>query len=90
MKKLLLLLVFVVSIFGQGITAKSNAGDIFYQNHSVITEYKVQANESVVYITKTGSKYHTADCRYLKKSKIKITKADAIEQGYTACKVCKP
>ena len=43
-----------------------------------------------VYITKTGTKYHTATCSYLKNSKISISKDSAIAQGYTACSRCKP
>lgn len=47
-------------------------------------------DDETVYITKTGTKYHRAGCRYLDESKIAIDKADAIKQGYTACSVCKP
>ena len=43
-----------------------------------------------VYITKSGSKYHRAGCRYLNKSKIPIDKQEAIARGYSPCKVCKP
>ena len=43
-----------------------------------------------VYITKTGTKYHTSGCSYLKNSKIAISKDTAIAQGYTACSRCKP
>lgn len=43
-----------------------------------------------VYITKTGDKYHTGSCSYLKKSKIAIDKDTAIAQGYTACSRCNP
>jgi hypothetical protein len=46
--------------------------------------------QEVVYITKTGTKYHKGTCHYLKKSKTKTTKADAKESGYSACSVCKP
>jgi len=42
----------------------------------------------IVYITKTGEKYHVAGCRYLKKSCIEITLSNAKNQGYTACSVC--
>ena len=45
--------------------------------------------EAVVYITKTGKKYHRAGCRYLKYSRFKITMAEALERGY-ARKVCRP
>ena len=41
-----------------------------------------------VQITKTGSKYHSADCRYLSQSDIEICRDEAIKQGSTACKVC--
>lgn len=43
-----------------------------------------------VYITKTGAKYHTGSCRYLSRSKIPISLADAKQKGYTPCSVCKP
>ena len=43
-----------------------------------------------VYTTKTGEKYHTANCRYLKYSKKEITLEQAINLGYQACTVCKP
>lgn len=41
-----------------------------------------------VYITNTGSKYHSAGCRHLKDSQIAIDVNSAIAQGYTPCKVC--
>lgn len=43
-----------------------------------------------VYITETGAKYHANGCQYLKKSKIAISKSDAINQGYGACSKCNP
>ncbi len=44
----------------------------------------------VVYITATGSKFHTEDCQYLSKSSFKINRAKAINEGYTPCSRCKP
>ena len=43
-----------------------------------------------VYITNTGSKYHSNGCQYLKKSKIAISKDKAVAQGYTPCSKCHP
>ena len=43
-----------------------------------------------VYITKTGQKYHTGDCRYLSQSKIAIELKEATQNGYDACSVCNP
>jgi len=54
-------------------------------------EKKPEANEeTIVYITKTGKKYHTGECRYLSKSKIPISLKEACEKGYTPCSRCNP
>ncbi len=44
----------------------------------------------IVYITRTGEKYHRGSCRYLSKSKIPIERKEAIARGYTPCSVCRP
>lgn len=46
--------------------------------------------ENYVYITNTGSKYHTATCRWVSKSCIKILYDDAKSKGYTPCGTCNP
>ena len=46
--------------------------------------------DSTVYITETGTKYHRGDCSYLNSSKIAISCEDAHARGYTACSRCKP
>ncbi len=43
----------------------------------------------IVYITKTGKKYHQEDCRYLSKSKIP-KKLEDIISAYDPCSVCDP
>jgi hypothetical protein len=45
--------------------------------------------ESIVYVTKTGAKYHTATCRHLSRSKIAMKLGEASEK-YGGCSVCKP
>lgn len=45
---------------------------------------------TTVYVTNTGEKYHASSCRYLAKSKIPISLADAKARGYEPCKVCRP
>lgn len=47
-------------------------------------------SEVIVYITDTGSKYHSSGCRYLKKSQHSISLGNAISQGYGPCSVCHP
>ena len=56
---------------------------------SVPAAYSSSDDQSeTVYITNTGSKYHSAGCRYLKKSQIPMSLSEAKRQGYTACSVC--
>lgn len=45
---------------------------------------------TVVYVTKTGEKYHKKGCSSLKKSCIETTLQDAVGDGYEPCKKCKP
>ena len=49
-----------------------------------------QKKEIVVYVTRTGEKYHRGGCRYLSKSQIPMTLQDAKASGYTPCSVCNP
>jgi competence protein ComEC len=49
-----------------------------------------ESTDSIVYITKSGEKYHSDGCRYLKSSKIETTLSDAKSRGFTPCSVCNP
>lgn len=49
-----------------------------------------QKQEETVYITNTGKKYHREFCSYLRKSKIPISKKEALNMGYTPCSRCSP
>ena len=42
----------------------------------------------IVYVTRTGERYHVDDCRYLRRSRKAIDKREAIRAGYTPCRVC--
>ena len=46
--------------------------------------------EVIVHITKTGKKYHSAGCQYLKKSDIETTLEAAKNMGLTPCSKCSP
>lgn len=41
----------------------------------------------IVYVTRTGEKYHSSDCGYLR-SKIEITLEEAVSRGYSRCSRC--
>lgn len=51
---------------------------------------QVQKQEVTVYVTRTGEKYHSAGCQYLRKSQIPMSLADAKASGYTPCSKCGP
>ena len=46
--------------------------------------------EQVVYVTKSGTKYHLGSCSHLSKSKIEKSLAEAKAQNYEPCKTCNP
>lgn len=54
------------------------------------TQDSTAARTSTVYITTSGKKYHTGNCRSVKKSKIPISLPDAVAKGYEPCKLCHP
>lgn len=43
-----------------------------------------------VYATASGAKYHAATCRFVAKSKLPLTLADAKAKGLEPCSVCNP
>lgn len=51
---------------------------------------KHPASGEIVYVTRTGSKYHRAGCSSLRKSMIPISKSDAVNRGYGPCSRCRP
>ena len=51
------------------------------------TAYK---DEILVYITKTGAKYHSENCRHLSESKIPVSLEQALKQNKEPCSVCDP
>lgn len=55
----------------------------------VVNPTEVNGDE-VVYITNSGSRYHTATCRWVSDSCIEISLETAISRGYTPCGTCNP
>lgn len=46
--------------------------------------------QQVVYVTKSGTKYHLGSCSHLSKSKIEKSLSEAKAQNYEPCKTCNP
>lgn len=53
-------------------------------------DYSSPKSGTVVYVTRTGSKYHRGSCNYLSSSKIEIDLDDAKDDGYSPCSKCNP
>ncbi|MDD4715662.1 MAG: hypothetical protein PHT34_03810 [Oscillospiraceae bacterium] len=66
--------------------ASGNISSSAYQNAAAANNTK----GITVYITPTGSKYHLANCRTLKKNKAATSLSAAKAQGYKPCGVCHP
>jgi hypothetical protein len=47
-------------------------------------------SQTIVYITRTGVRYHRDGCRSLLRSRIPIPLQQAQARGYTPCRICKP
>ena len=77
---------------GKGLWGQPRGSGIDPQLPYAIEEAKQDTDSDAlitVYVTKTGKKYHKAGWRYLSKSKLASTLAEA-KTRYTACKVCLP
>ncbi len=62
---------------GQALTTNNLLGMVSPQNYTV-------------YVTKSGKKYHTSECRYVLGKQIPISRQEAVNEGYEPCRRCKP
>lgn len=60
------------------------------QSSGLTTNQKSNSSGSkgYVYITRTGTKYHKGNCRYLRSSKVKVKLSQAKAKGLEPCSVC--
>ena len=69
---------------------KSNENLKIKNANETVSENKINETEKIVYIAKTGKKYHLENCRTLRGEKEAIDLNEAIKNGYEVCNVCKP
>ena len=70
-------------------STKSSTSNVTASTNSTSNSTTMQnKNSTIVYVTKTGEKYHKSRCSYLRNSKIQINLSDAKSQGYTPCSRC--
>lgn len=78
-KRLFLVFAFACSLLVPGVRAEINS-------HSV--PIAAQKKDCIVYVTRTGHRYHQGWCRYLRQSKIPMSRSKALQAGFTPCRVC--
>jgi predicted small secreted protein len=52
------------------------------------SEIHLPANEDIVYVSQSGTKYHTADCPLFNESFIPVTLEQALQEGKEPCSRC--
>ncbi len=72
--------------YSQGVSDGQQDG--YEDGYATGKNLMVAGSEATVYVTKSGTKYHNADCANLTTSKIPIALSDAVAQGYTPCSKC--
>lgn len=70
--------------------AEKAAAEEKAKQEAAAAQAEPEEQEITVYITDTGSKYHSSGCRTLKKSRIETTLKKAIANGYEPCGICHP
>ena len=77
-----------VPLLGYVVTSFEKTGRSVYKaNDRPAGENEIEVTV-VVYVTKTGSKYHEADCFHLRKSSRPLHQDEAEAAGYEACAHC--
>ena len=65
---------------------KANENSEIKNSNETVSENKINETEKIVYIAKTGKKYHLENCRTLRGEKEAIDLNEAIKNGYEVCK----
>jgi hypothetical protein len=92
MKKLLsLVLVLCLMLTACAPETVREGGVVLHGNPRETTDYLTYyQHETIVYVTKSGEKYHTADCSYLTDSAMPVSLEQAVAEGKTPCSRCHP
>ena len=70
-------------------SGETKTNEVEVKNETV-SENKINDIEKIVYISKTGKKYHLENCRTLRGEKEAVDLNEATKNGYEACKICNP
>lgn len=79
-----------ISVEGQSQQQSSIQDQTEKKKKAAAAKDTADQKEKTVYVTKTGSKYHTEDCYMLKSSSRSLTEEEAEAEGYEPCSICSP
>lgn len=82
---MLLLAVWAPDTAASGGVVLRGAANVFLLSPDELSAY---TNEAIVYVTRTGKKYHQAGCSHLSKSSIPVTLEQAQLEGKQPCSRC--
>jgi len=82
---LLLLAVWAPNTAASGGVVLRGAANISLLSPNELPAY---TDEAIVYVTRTGKKYHEAGCSHLSKSSIPVTLEQAVLEGREPCSRC--
>lgn len=90
--KLPVILICIICTLSACASDASRGGGIVLRGQPEDTEdyLSYYTDETIVYVTKSGEKYHTADCSYLTDSKMPVSLEQAVTEGKTPCSRCHP
>ena len=91
MKKILLLtLLILILLFAACTSDIAASGGVVVHGTLPTPTASYDPALDIVYVTQSGTKYHTADCSYLSDSCIPMTREQAISEGREPCSRCHP
>ena len=79
-----------VLTFGYLLHQRSTAGLTEPDAYTAQTATDAETDAETVYVTHAGTKYHKDGCTHLNDTKLKLSRTEAIRQGYEPCAVCFP
>lgn len=92
MKKLVIIFILTSLLLCGCVNEKAAKGGVVVRGETPTEppyyEIHIPENESIVYITPTGEKYHESGCPFLNDSAIPITLEQALLEGREPCSRC--
>jgi hypothetical protein len=87
MRKTVTGLVILIMMVALPIVPRIYASGVDSVKDSKVTK---SASEIYVYIKEGGKRYHKKNCSVVPTGKTRVTLQEAVDRGYTPCKVCNP